>query len=443
MIEWYKVAMRRTKMRRINKILLAACFIILCIFIFTLIIIRISEKRKIIITRPTISENILFSTNKSTEPANDKSGISAEAATQKNISDRAPIQGKIAEDTDEYAVENTVEHYAEDIAEGAAQDIVELYPYTGLIENIFFHPLIAYPDKAFDNDGHMKSMDDYFVTADEFHKILQELYARDYILIDISLSYDVIDQEGIRLLKKKQLMLPEGKKPLVLSVDDMNYYKYMKENGTIHKLILDNEGNIAALTYNEDGTGSITYDNAIVPVLENFIKEHKDFSFMGARGIIALTGYRGVLGYNTHEPQAANYETEKADAQAVINRLKELGWTFASHGYYHYDTAAISFQKLEADTAKWFNEVGSLVGATDLYIYPFGSVPGIKSHNFRYLIDRGFNAHFGVASLSSYYLESSFVLMDRIHVDGIYFRSKYGKASHLFDVAAIIDNMRP
>ena len=32
-------------------------------------------------------------------------------------------------------------------------------------------------------------------------------------------------------IKKKSLKLPKGKKPLILSIDDMNYYEYMRGNG--------------------------------------------------------------------------------------------------------------------------------------------------------------------------------------------------------------------
>jgi hypothetical protein len=40
-------------------------------------------------------------------------------------------------------------------------------------------------------------------------------------------------------------MLPKGKKPIILSVDDVNYYAYMKRDGQVFKLILDDTGNVA------------------------------------------------------------------------------------------------------------------------------------------------------------------------------------------------------
>lgn len=48
----------------------------------------------------------------------------------------------------------------------------DLVPYTGPVEHIFFHPLIAYPELAFDGDPMARGYDDWFVTVQEFHKIL-------------------------------------------------------------------------------------------------------------------------------------------------------------------------------------------------------------------------------------------------------------------------------
>ena len=37
----------------------------------------------------------------------------------------------------------------------------------------------------------------------------------------------------------------------------------------------------------------------LVPILEEYIQEHPDFSYKGARAVIAFTGYQGILGYRT------------------------------------------------------------------------------------------------------------------------------------------------
>ena len=49
----------------------------------------------------------------------------------------------------------------------------------------------------------------------------------------------------------------------------------------------------------------------LVPILDRFVEEHPDFSYRGAKAILALTGYNGVLGYRTDEtydPASPNYD---------------------------------------------------------------------------------------------------------------------------------------
>ena len=36
-----------------------------------------------------------------------------------------------------------------------------------------------------------------------------------------------------------------------------------------------------------------------MPIVDDFVREHPDFSYRGDKGTIALTGYNGVLGYRS------------------------------------------------------------------------------------------------------------------------------------------------
>ena len=191
-------------------------------------------------------------------------------------------------------------------------------------------------------------------------------------------------------LVKKELWLPKDKKPLILSIDDLNYYPYMKENGLNHKLILDKEGQIAAFSVSPDKKEIIAYDNEIITIVDNFVEKHPDFSYQGAKGIIALTGFNGVLGYRTDAFNVLSFAAEKEQALAVIKRLKDTGWSFASHGYGHIDTAKRSLDDLVKDTQKWKLEVESLIGPTDIYIYPYGSTVPVGDPRFKFLQQSGF-----------------------------------------------------
>ena len=41
--------------------------------------------------------------------------------------------------------------------------------------------------------------------------------------------------------------------------------------------------------------------NDVLTILEDFIEAHPDFSYRGARGTIAVTGYNGIFGYRTSD----------------------------------------------------------------------------------------------------------------------------------------------
>lgn len=64
------------------------------------------------------------------------------------------------------------------------------------------------------------------------------------------------------------------------------------------QLVIDDNGDIKCEYKKADGT-VVTGDYDVVPILDSFIKEHPDFSYHGRKGILAMTGYDGVLGYRT------------------------------------------------------------------------------------------------------------------------------------------------
>lgn len=320
---------------------------------------------------------------------------------------------------------------------------IEWIEYKGPVEHIFFHPLIAYPELAFDHDSMTKGYDDWFVTVKEFDRILDDLYKNQFVLISMEQLYEQKMVNGKKTLVKKPLMLPKNKKPLVLSVDDMNYYDYMLQNGNVYKLILDAQGRVATYSLTPKGETSIAYDNEIVPILDTFVSEHPDFSVKGAKGTIALTGYQGVLGYRTNELTSPHYETDKAEAMKVIKRMKETGWSFASHGYGHRDAHKISYESLVEDTERWKKEVEPLVGDTPIYIYPYGSRVDTDSNKYNYLIKAGFTVLCGVGPQPYLKYKPNSMMMDRRHIDGIALKTQGDKLQPLFDSKKVIDNVRP
>ncbi|GAB6154579.1 hypothetical protein JCM17380_33290 [Desulfosporosinus burensis] len=314
--------------------------------------------------------------------------------------------------------------------------------YQGPIEHIFFHPLLAYPELAFDNDHQSKGFNDWFITVKEFKKILDSLYKNNYILIDIHAIFNN-SEDGKPLTVRKDLLLPAGKKPLIISIDDLNYYEYMIPNGTVHKLILDEQGNISTFSMSPQGVPTTSRDNEIIPILDQFVQKHEDFSLNGAKGILALTGYEGILGYRTHQLDSPNFEFEKNHALTIIKRLKETGWSFASHGYGHHDARKVPLTVLTRDTQRWLTEVAPLTGLTDVYIYPFGSsvLPG--DPKFQYLLDKGFKVLCAVGPNPYSKSGNDYLMMDRRHIDGMALQSQAALLKGFFESSEIIDEDRP
>lgn len=346
-----------------------------------------------------------------------------------------------------------------DECKSAAESILAIYPddanaknlvfsttnlveYTGTIEHIFFHPLIAYPERAFGTSQAQIGQDNYMVTVHEFNQVLKQLYERDYVLIDIHSIYDAqYDENGKTVgTSKRTLMLPEGKKPVILSIDDMNYYPYMKTDGQVFKLILNDKGDVVTYSINPAGEEVISDENEIVPILDNFAKEHTDFVINGAKGCIGLTGYVGILGYRTDEPTWEGYEEELAGAEAVVKRLKETGWTFASHSQGHRHSRAISYELFVNDTDRWEREVESIIGETPIYIWPFGEDVAVTDDKFAYLQQKGFSMFCSVSKNPSIDFGSNYVNQTRRNIDGI--ALKDSRLYDMFDVPSIVDPAR-
>ena len=191
------------------------------------------------------------------------------------------------------------------------------------VYHIFFHSLILYPDLAFSkNDGSTKIFKEYMITKTEFEKILQQLYDNNFVLISADSIYGV-DENG--KVFKKIPDVPAGKKPLIISLDDLNYYDSMKGRGFADKLVFDADGNVVTQVITPDGATTITRDGDVVPILDDFVKSHPDFSVNGARGIIAVTGYEGILGYRTSDLLQAD------EAKKIVSTFLETNFEGGRH----------------------------------------------------------------------------------------------------------------
>ncbi|MGE5674402.1 MAG: polysaccharide deacetylase family protein [Mycobacterium leprae] len=313
-----------------------------------------------------------------------------------------------------------------------------LVPYKGPVEQIFFHPLIVYPARAFDGDGQSRGYNDWMVTVPEFKQILERLYRNNFILVRMT---DLFEERQSTVVRR-DLYLPEGKRPLIIDIDDLNYYDYMRANGNAFKLVLDDAGRIATYSVDLHGQPVTSYNDDIVPILDGFVAVHPDFALNGAKGVIALTGYEGILGYRTR-PDTPGYDSEQREALKVVQRLKETGWSFAAHSWGHLDMAKVNYATLVADTERWKAQVEPLIGPTPVYIWPFGSRAAPSDPKFQYLQKAGFRIFAGINPKPLLQINPGYALFDRRRVDGLALAKQHFILEDLFDPDGILDPVRP
>lgn len=316
--------------------------------------------------------------------------------------------------------------------------------YQGPIYNIFFHPLIVYPELAFNRaNDHLDYIDEWFVTVNEFKKIIPEIYKRGFILFSPKdLFEEKKDSQGRLIITRKKLFLPAGKKPLILSLDDYNFYNTMKLHGTIHRFWVDNQGNLVTITNRNKSSTIIRDDQEIPQLLENFITQHPDFAFNGARGIIALTGYNGIFGYNTHQLLSNTYQAQLIETKRIVKKLKEMGWEFASHSYFHLGEEKQTEENFEEAEKRWRKEVGSIVGPTFYYIFPFGDPWNKNVIRMSFLKSMGYKYFFGVSQTSRITMRPDAVVMGRLPMDGHSLRGEYTKIKVFLNTDDILDSSR-
>lgn len=295
----------------------------------------------------------------------------------------------------EYASEPSV---AEAIAsyESTRSSLVEAK--IGQVTHIFFHSLVMDNSKAFDGENDSAGYNQVMTTAGEFEKILQTMYEKGYVLVRMhDLAYETTDENGNTIMKPGTILLPEGKIPFVMSQDDVCYYPYMTGDGFATRMIVGEDGKpTCEMKIDEETTLVGSYD--LVPLLEDFIQKHPDFSYKGARAVIAFTGYEGILGYRTADKYAGSetYEQDRQEAARVAQCLKDNGWELASHSWGHLMMGEIDMERFRTDTDKWENQVDSLIGPIDIILYPFGNDINdwhpytFENEKFAYLYNAGF-----------------------------------------------------
>lgn len=322
------------------------------------------------------------------------------------------------------------------------------YDSVNQINHIFFHTLVADTKKAFDGDYEANGYNYYMTTIGEFNEMMQQMYDDGYVIVSIhDVAKKVKGEDGKTKFVPGDIMLPPDKKPFVISQDDVNYYEYMNDDGFANRIVIDENGRPSTEMKLDDGTVSVG-DYDMVPILETFIDKHPDFSYKGAKGIIALTGYEGSMGYRTNDPTSPTYKQDQETVKKIVKVMKEWGWEFASHSYGHRDMGKATYSFTKKDTDRWMKEVGSLIGPTDIYIFPFGidietTMGHYESDKFKYIKSLGFDYFCGVYKDPWIQVKEDYVRMTRRPLDGQAMLQFPERLKDLFDLSKVVDKSRP
>ena len=322
-----------------------------------------------------------------------------------------------------------------------------LVAYTGSdTVHLSVQVLIADADRAFASKEHGAGFKRNFITTDEFRNLLQQLHSNGYVLIDMDDVVEVLtDEDGNTYYSEKSVMLPESKKPLMLTQTQVNYYTYMvdpdgdgiaDENGAgfANRLILENGKLTNAMVDKNGNTVTGAYD--LVPILEEFLLEHPDFSYGGARPLLALTGYDGIFGYRGDA---------LSEVTPVLEALREKDYKFGYYTYYNTSFAKSSAAKITDEGERWSKHIVPVLGETPYMVYALSG--DIESANKRYsgekfeaLQAQGLRYYLGFCDNGEpwFLVESGYVRMGRILANANNLRSNPEWFAGICDPTAVL-----
>jgi hypothetical protein len=329
------------------------------------------------------------------------------------------------------------------------------------IANLSFQMLVVDTDRAYNDYKYKQQYKDNFVTVAEFEKILNQLYEKGYVLVDFdSFVTETVAEDGSVTFGTTPIYLPSGKTPIMLSQTMVNYMNYMLAtdeadtdggygDGFASKLVVRN-GEIVAEYM--DANGNTMYgEYDLVPILNRFIEEHPDFSYKGARAILAVTGDEGLFGYRTmpsviEAKGQAYYDEQVAGAKEIIEALRNQGYTIACYTYANKDYNSYSATEIQADMDLWTKEVTPILGECDTIIFAKGTdistSTNYEGNKFRVLSSKGFRYFIGASQVPWGEVNPTYVRQTRVMVTGKDMTNAASTFTKFFDAKSILDSAR-
>ena len=191
-----------------------------------------------------------------------------------------------------------------------------------------------------------------------------------------------------------------------------------------------------------------------------FVSNHQDFTFNGSKGIVSIGGHDSCFGYVVSREQikernkqlsAANLppeeytdeaiENNRNAVKAIVERLKDTGWKFASCTYGYLPNARkTDLAGIVDDTTKWMEQIGALIPDTHMISYPGGNYIYGTDEKAVYLKNKGFRIFFGAGPKPYHIYGDNYLYFDRTIISPN--SMKNYDFSRLFDNSDILDPIR-
>lgn len=332
--------------------------------------------------------------------------------------------------------------------------------WRGHVEVLCVRSLIANPDTAFGVEFG-KGDTGLYLTANEFTQILESLYAKGYVLVDPENMMSATDPGFIL---ERNLTVPEGKKPLVIIIENLSYDPTAYVCGTCRRLVLNDEKQVCGeyTIKGKDGSEDPVVNRTAeaIGILDVFVSNHLDFTYDGSKGIVSIGGHDSCFGYIVDREQlrdrnkqlnAANLPLEELTDEEIENNrtavknivevLKDTGWKFASCTYGYLPNARkTDLAGIMDDTNRWLDQIGSLIPDTHMISYPSGNYIYGTDEKAVFLKNNGFRIFFGAGPKPYHIYGDNYLYFDRTIISPN--AMKNYDFSRLFDSDDILDPIR-
>lgn len=298
--------------------------------------------------------------------------------------------------------------------------------YYGTVEVLCIRQIIP---EIQDNGSYVGSDASMYLTANQFQIMLEELYSNDYILVN---PLDLIGMNDDSFLVEQNLIVPEGKKPLVIVIENLDYSASTYNLGTCHRLVTNEQGQVCGEYVDSVGQTIVSRNAEAIGILDAFVESYPDFSYNGVKGVISISGYESCFGYVVSEDEIddrsgalssmgypipsfddADLITAQDNVRNIASILTNNGWLFASSTYGNINANDSDMNTIVSDTTKWMEQIEPLLGDVCMIVYPGGNYINGSDERAVYLKNNGFRVFYGIGSLPYYTYGSNYLYFDR------------------------------